>query len=270
MHAEFFWVWCFMHVFRSGIANWFICIYIYDNLEFGFIYIYMFTFRKYCPYVFDVCLFIDFCLPSLKWKNMASPRAFMRREPTSVRHFVLEMGVVQLGILLDGHVAICNIFDDESYFTMCYAYFPLARRKVPESAEPITPMVGGAEPTALALREPVGTRQIQVRARQPCLRQSSMATAIHGKHLPDLQRLWIFQEPTALAQRRAPVEVVRFCGAKRTAKGWFCNDLFLLADCMPGHHIVSLPFCGVVVTGLTLTTYCRKTIGKKSICFHVF
>ena len=54
--------------------------------------------------------------------------------------------------LMMNHISRCDI--------------PLARRKVPESAEPITPMVGGAEPTALALREPVGTRQIQVRAKQ--------------------------------------------------------------------------------------------------------
>ena len=36
---------------------------------------------------------------------------------------------------------------------------------------------------------------------------------------------------------------------------------------MPGHHIVSLPFCGVVVTGLTLTTYCSKAIGKSRFVF---
>lgn len=121
---------------------------------------------------------------------MANPRAFVRREPTSVRHFVSEVGVVQRGILLGRHVAICDIFDDESYFTMCYdsvAYIPLATRKVPESAEPTTPIVGGAEPTALALREPVGTRQVQVRAKQPFLQQSPVATATHGKQLPDLQ-----------------------------------------------------------------------------------
>ena len=248
--------WVFLSVvFYACFPFWnckLICM--YDNLEIGFIYMF------YVPEILSLLcawrLFIYISLFAFIEMEKHGKSSCLHAPRTNEREAFcfLEMGVVQLGILLDGHVAIYNIFDDESYFTMCYAYFPLARRKVPESAEPITPMVGGAEPTALALREPVGTRQIQVRANShvcdnPRWQLQSMASTYltcNGSEVSRNPPLW---RNAARLWRRWDFAVQNV-----PPKVDFCNDLFLLADCMPGHHIVSLPFI-VVVTGLILTTY---------------